>query len=576
MSLSLILLHMAGATVLLLFAVQFVRTGVERAHGDVLRSALKHARRGRLAAAAGGAVMAVVLQSSTAVAVITCGIARNGLLPTATGIALLLGADLGSAIVVRLLSFDLAWLIPVCLALGGLAYLRSVSEKARESGRTVLGIGFVLLSLQLIGMATEPLREGALIPQVANYLAADFVTAFLAGAIFTWIIHSSVASILMVAAFTAQGLISLDAAVPLVFGANLGGGLIAFWLSRGMPPEASRLPMANFLFKVAGALAGLVIIEWLRLPVEALGARPAVALVNLHMAFNLLLALLSLPFVKPMARLVTRLIPEPLPARDGEDPLLGGISALDRSVVGIPGLALANAVRELLRMSELVDLMVRSAMDMLRGGTAAEFRRMRAIEAQVNEALRAIKLYLAEVNREAMSPEQARLSIDLTDFAINLEHAGGIVAKNLLTIAEERAARNLRFSQQGWSELVELHQCLLENMHLAFNVFVSRDLASARLLVIEKEKMRARMRETCDRHLTRLQEGVPESVQTSRMHLETARGFKEINSLLATIAYPILSRSGELLGSRLVMGKNAMDQKDLKGSFADSMHTVAR
>jgi phosphate:Na+ symporter len=553
MHFSVILLHLAGAAMLLLFAVHMVRTGMERAHGSALRRMLGGAKSGRVKAAGGGAALAVMLQSSTAVAMLACGFAASGVLALPVGLALLLGADLGSALVVRVLSFDLGWLIPVCLLLGGVMFLKLPGQRVRETGRMVLGVGFVLLSLKLIGEATHPLRDSAMLPSFSNYLSDDYVTAFLIGAVFTWLVHSSVASILMVVAFVGQGLLPLEAGVPLVLGANLGGGLIAFWLSRGMPPAAQRIPVGNLLFRAAGAIAALAVIESAQLPVELLGGNDGAAIVNLHVAFNACLLVLCLPLAGPMARLTRSLLPDPVAAK-GEDALFGKrATALDRTVIGKPKQALASATRELLRMGELVEIMVRPAMELLATGTRAEITRLRKVDEEVNRAHTEIKLYLAEVNRGQMTSEEARKSIELTDFAINLEHAGDIVAKNLLVLAEERLQRNLRFSSEGWAELTELHDRLVENMHLALNVLVSNDLPAARQLVVEKERMRVLERRSHDSHLMRLRTGTPESVETSDMHLEVARALKEINSLLVTVAYPLLTESGELLKSRLAV-----------------------
>ena len=551
MHFSLILLHLAGATLLLLYAVQMVRTGMERAHGAALRRLLGEARRGKLKAAAGGTAMAVMLQGSTAVAMLACGFAASGVLALPVGLPLLLGADLGSALVVRVLSFDLGWLVPVCLLVGGVMHLKLPGQKIRETGRMVLGAGFVLLSLKLIGDATHPLRDSALLPTFSTYLADDYITAFLIGAAFTWLVHSSVAAILMIAAFAAQGLLPLEAGVPLVLGANLGGGLIAFWLSRGMPPEAQRIPVGNLLFRAFGAVAALAAIEAIDLPIDLLGGDPGAALVNLHVLFNASLLLCCLPLSGPMARLTTRLVPDPS-SKAGDNLLAHRPSALDRAVITNPRLALASATRELLRMGELVETMVRPVMQLFENGTRAEIAKLRKVDEEVNRAHTGIKLYLAEVNRGEMTMAEARKSIELTDFAINLEHAGDIVAKNLLVLADERAERNLRFSREGWDELIELHERLVENIHLALNVMVSNDLPSARQLVVEKERMRVLERRSHDSHLMRLRTGTPESVETSDMHLEMARALKEINSLLVTVAYPLLTESGDLLQSRLV------------------------
>lgn len=551
MHLSLILLHLAGATMLLLFAVHMVRQGMENAFGETLRSVLGAAGGGRVFATVGGTVMAVMLQSSTAVAMIACGLAAGGMLTLTTGLALLLGADLGSALVTRILSFDLGWLVPVCLFVGGMLHLKLSGRTAQEVGRMLLGIGFVLLSLRMIATATGPLRDSAFLPSLAGYLSDDYLTAFLVGALFTWLIHSSVAAILMLAAFAGQGVLPLEAAVPLVLGANLGAGFIAFWLSRGMPVESQRIPIGNLIFRAGGAAVALMVVETMGLSIGRLGATPDAALVNFHLLFNFLLVLACLPLVSPMGNLARGILANAAAEPDEKHVMRQRISALDRSVVGTPRLALASATRELLRMGELVEAMTRPVMELLKAGTSEAIGAVRDLDEAINQAHTEIKLYLAEMNRGEMSAGEARRSAELTDIAINLEHAGDIVAKQLLALADERAEKAWRFSADGWDELISLHRQLLENMHLALNVLVSQDQSSARQLVVAKETMRQLYRQTHTQHLKRLQMGRSESIATSGMHLEVARGLKEMNSLLATVAYPILEASGDLLESRL-------------------------
>ncbi len=398
MHLSVVFLHLAGAAMLLLFAVHLVRKGMENAYGVALRAMLGAARASRLKAAAGGTIMAVLLQGSTAVAMLACGFASSGMLAIDTGLALLLGADLGSALVVRLLSFDLSWMVPVCLFAGGALHLKASAKRAREIGRMILGIGFVLLSLQLIAAATAPLRGGAALPTFSAYLAEDFLTAFLVGAVFTWLVHSSVAAILMVAAFAGQGLVPIEAAVSIILGANLGGGLIAFWLSRGMPAIAQRIPLGNLILRGSGSLIALAALETLGWSPVSLGVGPADALVNFHVLFNAALVIVGLPFASAMAHLTERLLPEPPANAQAGGTYSNRPSALDRSVIATPRLALASATRELLRMGELVEVMALPVMELLSAGEKVDIARVRAIDEAVNQAHTDIKLYLAEVN----------------------------------------------------------------------------------------------------------------------------------------------------------------------------------
>ncbi|MDX8502166.1 Na/Pi cotransporter family protein [Mesorhizobium sp. VK4C] len=563
MQFSMILLHLAGAVMLLLWAVRMVRTGVERAGGPALRDVLRRARSGRVQAAAAGTALAVLLQSSTAVAVLAAGFAASGIVPVSVGLAILLGADLGSALVVQMLSFDLSWLVPVLILAGGALFLKFEARSVRQAGRILIGIAFVLLSLHMIGEATAPMRQSTLLPIMVSYLRGDFFTAFAAAALFTWLIHSSVAAILLFVTLATQGVVPIDVGLSLVLGANLGGGFIALWLTRGQQAvEARRIPLGNLLFRATAALSVLFALQLVPFPADLFGATEGRQLVNLHLAFNLALVVICLPFTGMMERLVALLVGDTPAAKasTADDASATRASALDRTVTRTPSLALASATRELLRMGEVVELMLRPVMDFFDAGTAERIRQAQKLDDEVNRAHTDIKLYIAEVNRGVMTPAEARRGIELTDFAISLERAGDIVAKNLLVLARETAGKKLRFSPDGWNELVGLHDRVMANMQLALNVLVSSDLDSARQLVVEKERMRKLERLSHDRHLRRLQSGTPESIETSDIHLEAVRALKEINSLLASVAYPLLSQSGDLLESRLAQGVRTQEK----------------
>lgn len=544
------LIHMAGAIILLLWAVRMVRTGVERAHGTRLKAALRGARGGTAQMALVGMVLAVVLQSSTAVGVLASGFVTSGILTVSTGIAALLGADLGSALVVKILSFDLSGLIPLLLLVGGTMFLKFEARTVRQTGRIVLGIAFVLLSLQMVGQATEPLRDSSLLPGLVGYLRGDPLTAFLVAAIIAWIVHSSVATMLLLVTFAGSGMLPLEVAVPMVLGANLGGGIIAVWLTRGMEVEARRIPLGNLIFRGVAASSMLIVTQTIELPIILLGSTEPVQLVNFHLVFNFVLVLLGLPLVRPMERLARLLLPDPS-VKTGSDEIAPIVSTLKNAPVDNPTVALASTKRELLRMGETVAAMYRPVMELMDGGNLEKIARVRALDEQVNRKHTDIKLFIAELKRGELSESDAKLGADLTDFSINLEHIGDIIAKSLLTLAESRAQQNLRFSPEGWLEMCNLHSRVEANMQLALNVLISGDVESARQLVKEKEIMRKLARDSHDRHLERLRNSQSASIDTSDIHLEAVRAIKEINSLLVTVAYPILTDSGLLLESRL-------------------------
>ena len=544
----LILLHLAAAVMLLLWAVRMVRTGVERAWGMSLRRALRRARGGSAGIATAGMLLAIVLQSSTAVGVLAVGFAASGILGVTAGIAAMLGADLGSALVVKLLSFDLSELIPVLLLVGATMFLKFESRQIRQIGRIVLGIGFILLSLQMVGEATEPLRESAVLPQVATYLRGDPLTAFAVAALLAWGLHSSVAALLLFANFAAGGLLPAEAAAPMVLGANVGGALIATWLTRGAALPERRIPIGNLIFRGVAAAIALVLLQVVPQPLQYLGHGAGVQLVNFHVLFNAALLVAALPFAGAMDRLTARLWP--VSEEPGDSPA-GYRSSLDHSALSRPRLAMASVQRELLRMAEVVESMLRPVADMLDGGNSRQIAQIRAMDDEVNQRHTDIKLFVAQMNRGNLTEEEARRGLELTATAIDFEAIGDIIAKNLLAQADEKLRRQLRFSEEGWTELTEMHARVVANMQLALHVMVSGDPATARQLVAEKSVLRRMERDSHDRHLARLRSGHTDSVETSDLHLEVVRSLKEINSLLVKVAYPILTENGDLLESRL-------------------------
>lgn len=542
----LILIHLAAAVMLLLWAVRMVGTGMDRAWGAGLRAVLRRAGGGALGMAMAGTVLAVILQSATAVGILAAGFATSGILSISAGIAALLGADLGSALVVKLLSFDLSELIPVLVLTGATLFLKFEQRQLKQIGRVVLGVAFILMSLRMVGAATEPLRQSAVLPQIAGWLAGDPLTAFVVAALLAWGLHSSVATLLIFANFAVGGVLPAEAAAPMVLGANLGGAMVAVWLTRGAGLPARRIPLANLMFRGVGAGIALLLLQVVPHPLAHLGTGAGVQLVNFHLLFNLGLLLLSLPFTGLMDRLTARLWPTPEGAAAAT-----WQSALDRSAISRPNLALASAQRELLRMGETLEAMLRPVMDLLEAGDDRGITRLRAMDAEINQRHSDIKLFVAELNRGVLTEDEARRGLELAGLANDFEAIGDIIAKTLLSQASDKARLKVRFSDEGWQELNSLHARVMANAQIALNVLVSKDLESARLLVAEKAVLRQVERDFHDRHIARLRSGNLRSIDTSDIHMEVVRALKEVNSLLVKVAYPILSDSGLLLESRL-------------------------
>lgn len=557
MTSSVFFLHMAGAIAMLLWATRLVRTGVERAYGRQMRSSLRRRVDHPFAAMLFGIVMAIGLQSSTAVTLLISSFTGLGLVSGTAGVIIVRGGELGSAIVAKILNYDMTLLIPVLILLGTGMYLRTDRRPWHEIGRSLIGVAMILLSLEMLSNAAGPLRESQSLPAVLNFLSGDLISSFLIAAVVTYLLHSSVAAILLLAALASQGLLPGELGVVMVLGVNLGSSLIAPILTRSAGPAYRAVPLANLLMRGLGSVLLLAAIGLIRPDVGFLGSSPDQQIINGHIAFNLLILLVGLPLSGLTWRISRRLAD--LSAGPPAATIPEEISALDPHALDRPEQALANATREAVRMCETIDSMLSRIMDIYEDPTIEAIDELTQQDDRVDKRQNAIKLYLAQITEKAMTVEQAHQCQNLLEVCIKLEQAGDVIVRNLIPHVQKKMERQVEFTAEGWSELLDFHNAVMRNARLSFNLLINGDAETARRVIAAKDRLRELERETRQRHFNRLRQRTEESIETSSIHLDTVRDLKQINGLLAAIAYPVLEEEGLLRGSRLI--KPAKKQK---------------
>lgn len=540
------LIQIAGAAALLLWAVRLVRTGVERAFATQLRQGLRRASDNRPLAALSGLLSAMLLQSSTAVAILVSNFAAKGALTGAVGVAMLLGADLGSAMVAQILLARPGMLVPILILVGVVLFLRSNERRLRQTGRILVGLALIFVSLDMLRTATAPIihSEGAV--AVLGYLDSDLLTAFILGAVFAWVVHSSVAAILLFVTMVAQGALPPMAAMAMVLGANLGGGLIAFVLTLAADMRARRIVTANLVLRGGGALAVLLALSFGLLSPAWLGESATRQVMNLHLAFNLTLCVLAVPFAGLIARAAERLMPgDTLQTRDRV------LNALDQAALIDPPRALSCAARELLRMGEVIEKMLVNAMGLYETWDDRIAATIKEDEKLLRQMHLDLKLYLASIRFSNHSDEGVNGAIEASLMAANLEAAADQVARKMTELARALHSEGVHFSKSGRQELFDFMDRVQANAQLALKVMMTRNPDDARELVAEKESIRTAEQKLQSKHLSRLREGVSESIETSAIHQETLRILKQVNTSFAMAGYPILQDAGDLLSSRL-------------------------
>ncbi|MEO3417070.1 Na/Pi cotransporter family protein [Roseovarius sp. CAU 1744] len=543
------LTQLFGATMLLLFAIRMVRTGIERAFGAHFRR-LVTSRRGPIQLIPLGVMLAILLQSSAAVTLLVAGFAAGGTIAFVPALALVLGGDLGSALIIQVLSLKLDWMAPLLLVTGGILFLKTERRALRQAGRIILGIALILLSLDLLRETMGPIRDSSFLPAMSAYLERDFLTAFIAGATLAFVMHSSVAAILMCVTVVAIGALPFSVGISLVLGANMGSALIPVWLSRGYLPDARRIPLANLVIRGTAALGAVMVLNGFQAQLEDFSGAGAQNLVLLHIAFNAAL-LVILPFCRFLEKPVAALLPgEDSEAVEHDNPAYRSV-LVKGEAPAIPQ-ALANLRREVLRMAGIVGDMFDPVMRIYAAPDAHRVKSINKQDEVVNATLDGVRSYAAALPAEKLSRAQRKDLRALVDYAIALEAAGDIIVKRLLPLAGEMHASGQKFSPSGRGELAYIHELAAGNLTLATNVLIGSDIEGARLLLEGKAEMGRIERKSRKRHLKRLSQGDVDSLETSDKHVETAYLMKEFNSWIVSVAHPILDREGQLLETRLV------------------------
>lgn len=549
---SLVLLHLAGAVSLLLWATRMVRTGIERAYGDKLKYNMRHVISKPLFAVSFGLFTAMILQSSTAITLLVGSFVESGFVSGIAGLMAVRGGELGSALVVKILTYDLTLVVPLCLLIGTFIFMTTEKREWRQIGRIVIGIGLLILSLQMISTATEPLRDSEILPSIIRYLSTDPVSTFLLAAALTYLLHSSIAGIILLVNFANYDLIHTQLCVVMVLGVNFGSSLIAPLLTRSASPNTRLVPLGNLLMRGAGSILVLILFLSFQPPIKWLGNNASTQVINAHIIFNVFILLAGIPLSKWVLKLTTHIVHMSTKKTQTDKTLnLSDQTALDDSVLERPALALSNVMREVIHICDLVDIMLAKIMGLYENPDPNMIAELNQLNTILDKKHIAIKLYLARLAGQKLSNEEAFQTQELLDACIKLDQAGDIIIHNMLMLVKKKQQKGLKFSSEGWSDLLHFHAIVLANAHIAFNVLVSRDTHTAHLLVQKKDQLRNLEKEMSLKHFKRLREGDLKNVESSSLHLDTVRDLKQINSLLTSMIYPILEQQGLLQSSRL-------------------------
>src|SRR5712691_6857091 len=547
MDTTLTLIDLAGSIALLLWGVHMVQSGVQRAFGPHLRRFLGRTIDGRCRAFLAGLGVTAVLQSSTATGLMAASFAAGGLVDLVPALAVMLGANVGTTLIVQLLSFDIGRVAPLFVLVGVILFRRSFVSRTRDIGRVAIGLGLMLFALQQLLSIITPYEDVPSLRLLMGAIATNPIIDVILAAALTWAAHSSVATVLLTVSLAAKGVVPPHAAFALVLGANLGSALNPLLEgAAGADPVAKRVPAGNLLNRLVGVTLGLALLNWIGPWLVTIEPDAGRLVADFHTAFNLVMAAMFLPLLRPFARLLVWLLPARAAPGDPSQTIYLSDAARET-----PAIALAGAAREALRMADVLEAMLRGALDAIDRGDRNRVVATRRLDDVLDRLNRAIKVYLTGLDPDSLDEPDNRRLAEILAFITNLEHAGDIVEKGLMASAAKRLKRGLAFSAEGQAEIRTMVERLEANLRAAAAVFITDDPRAARRLLGEKEVFRDLEARATEAHFPCIRAWPVDSVDTSALHLRFLRYLKRINAHIAAAAYPVLERLGELLPSRL-------------------------
>lgn len=544
----LVILSFGGYVALLLWGVHMVQTGVQRAFGKALGLWMGRALGGRARAFFTGMGITAAIQSSTATGLMITGFAAGGAVALVPGLAAMLGANVGTTLIVQVLSFNLDALAPTLILLGVWMFRRNAPSRARDLGRTFIGLGLLLLSLHELVSIFEPIQQAQLLEAALESLDKAPVFALILSALFAWASHSSVSVVVLIMSLAHHGLVSPSLAYALVLGANLGTAINPVLEGvTDQDPASRRLPIGNLGTRVVGCMLGLAALPWIPAAMNLMTDDPARAVANFHTLLNILIALGFLPVLEPYARLLTRLLPKQTDPNDPARPMY-----LDDSAREVPAVALGNAAREALRLTDLLQGMLQNAQRALLHEDTRVMAQARYLNDAINRLDQAITAHLATLDQETLSGDDQQRLDEILTFSSNIANAASMTHMGLLGHANQLHKKNWILDTEQRTQLQTVLTRLIRNLRQTAAMFVSEDRHTARDLAYEKDHFRGLEAQATERHLGKIKAGELDSADIGTFYLEILRDATSVNSYLVNAAaYPILAKHGELLPNRL-------------------------
>lgn len=487
----------AGGLALFLYGLFLLSEGLKKVVGEKLKQLLTKVTNNPIKGCFVGALTAAAVHSGLTM-VILMGLINAGALNLTQAMGVMLGSEIGTTITAQIVASDIGIIFYPMIAVGFILSIVGKTKQQRNIGQVILSLGLLYLGMSLMSGSIEPLQAE---PSLKNFLfdLGQFpIYGLLAGAAITAVFNSSTATMGLVLSLGINNMITLDAAIAIIFGANIGSCITGAMATVGSSISAKRLSIAQIIINILGALlffpfitnyAGLIAMTSTELPRQ---------IANAHTIFNITVSVIMLPLVGVLAALVTRIYP-------GEDiRIKRGTEFIDNKLLNAPSIALAQAEKETLRMAKLVSEMLEKAESAIQDSKKESIAKVKELEGIVDELHEAIKKFLEDQRFENLNEKELKKLAYLKHSVSDIERIGDH-AHNLAELAEKKLKKDLKFSEDAKQELSDMFTKIRVIYEKALFTLENEDVETAKLVQELEDEINRLQKNYESNHIRRLE-----------------------------------------------------------------------
>lgn len=551
-----LIMGLFGGLALFLYGMEKMSEGLKKSAGKGMRKILSALTNNRIVGLAVGAFVTMVIQSSSATTVMLVSFAQAQLLHFGQTLSVILGANIGTTVTAQLIAFKITDYAFLLIIVGFALTVLFKKGSTKYLGESLLGFGILFMGMNIMSESMSPLRDYEPFINLMKNLENPLF-GLLIGALFTALIQSSSAFTGIVIVLAQQGLLSLDAGIPLLLGANIGTCVTAALASIGATREAKRVALAHVIFNTMGAVLFLFwipyfadIVRWISPASDAVGVQKLAAeaprqIANAHTLFNVSVALLFLPFTSILAKIVLKIMPE----LDSEKPIEAVTWHLDEKALSTPSLAIDLSQAEVGRMAKILRRMLRAVIHPLLSnaeGTDSVHAQLTIVEGiemrerKINYLQNKITTYLIKIGGEELTDVQSREVFNLISIVRDMEAIGDIIHRDMFPLIEKKRNLKFDFSKDGQEEIMTYHAKIYKQMDRLEETFSNQKIKKAKK-IMSKEGSYANLAEEFKiHHIKRLQQQREDSIATHEIHMEIMDSLKQISIYITEIARSVV------------------------------------